>query len=153
MSKANDLANRTLELARTFDAPLELVWEAWTQPEHLARWWGPPGMVVEVAKHDFRVGGEWRYVMPMPNGDQFISAGVYAEIVPLAKIVTSADFRPMTEGVELHMLFKGDGEKTHFTFLCIHETEEYCRQQERMGFYNGWGSAFDRLDSHIKALV
>ncbi len=51
----------------------------------------------------------------------------------------------MTENVELIALFEADGNKTKLTFKVIHATPEYCKQQEGMGFYNGWGSAFERL--------
>ena len=88
----------------------------------------------------------------MPDGNLFISEGKYLEIVPHNKIITMADFRPMTEGVELHVLFDADGEKTNFTFSVVHKTEEYCKQQEKMGFYNGWDSAFDRLNTLVKNL-
>lgn len=66
---------------------------------------------------------------------------------------TSADFRPMTEGVILQILFEEDGDKTHFTFSVIHPTEDYCRQQEKMGFYNGWGAAFTRLEKILEAMA
>jgi uncharacterized protein YndB with AHSA1/START domain len=153
MSKTNEAINRTLTLERTFNAPVKLVWEAWTQPEHIALWWGPKGMEIKVIEHDFRVGGKWKYVMPMPDGNEFISDGVYSEIVELEKIVTSANFKPMTAGVEMHALFEENGDKTIFTFKVVHPTEEYCKQQEKMGFYNGWGSAFDRLENHVSTLV
>jgi uncharacterized protein YndB with AHSA1/START domain len=148
----NDLAKRVLTLKKTFDAPIELVWEAWTQPEHIAHWWGPKGMSLQVVEHNFNVGGKWKYVMPMPDGE-FISEGVYSEIVELQKIVTSANFRPMTEGVEIRALFEKDGSRTNFTFSVVHPTEEYCRQQEKMGFYNGWGSAFARLEEYLKVVL
>jgi uncharacterized protein YndB with AHSA1/START domain len=148
----NDLAKRTLSIKKTFDAPIELVWEAWTQPEHLTHWWGPKGMSLTVVEHDFKVGGKWKYVMPMPNGEAFISEGQYSEIVELQKIVTSANFRPMTEGVEIRVLFEKNGDKTNFTFSVIHPTEEYKVQQEQMGFYNGWGSTFARFEALLAAL-
>jgi uncharacterized protein YndB with AHSA1/START domain len=148
----NDLAKRTLSLKKTFDAPVELVWEAWTQPEHIAQWWGPKGMSLTVVEHNFKVGGTWKYVMPMPNGSEFISEGQYAEIVKFQKIVTSANFRPMTEGVEIRVLFEKNGEKTNFVFSVIHPTEEYCKQQEKMGFYNGWGSTFTRFEAFLGGL-
>ncbi len=141
--------NRTLSIHRTFNAPLKLVWEAWTQPQHIALWWGPKGMDIEVIEHDFKVGGKWKYVMPMPDGNEFISEGVYLEIVEFEKIITSADFKPMTEGIEIQILFEENGDKTNFTFHCVHPTEEYCKQQEKMGFYNGWGSAFNRLEEYL----
>jgi len=72
--------------------------------------------------------------------------------VELEKIFSSANFRPMTEGVEIQAFFEDKGDKTDFTFNVIHPTEEYCKQQEKMGFYNGWGSAFDRLGVLVTAL-
>jgi len=145
----SNLKNRTLSLEKIFDAPIELVWEAWTNSEHIVKWWAPPGMDLKVIEHDFKVGGKWKYAMPMPDGTQFISEGTYKEIVEMEKIVTSADFRPMTENVELHASFEKLENQTKFTFSVIHETEDYCKQQEKMGFYNGWGSAFERLESLV----
>ena len=152
MEEKNDLAKRILTIKKTFDAPVDLVWEAWTQPQHLVKWWAPKGMVVKIIKHDFKVGGEWKYTMPMPDGNEFVSEGVYSEIVKLRKIITSANFRPMTEGVEMRSLFEKDGEKTHFTFSVVHPTEEYKIQQEKMGFYNGWGSTLSRLEALLSTL-
>ncbi|MDC6365052.1 MULTISPECIES: SRPBCC domain-containing protein [Flavobacteriaceae] len=150
MNRDDDLKNRTLTLERTFNAPLDLVWEAWTQPEHIIKWWGPKGMKTTVLEHNFSAGGKWKYVMEMPDGNEFIADGEYLEIVKHQKIVSTANFKPMTENVEIHALFKADGNTTKFTFHCVHETEEYCRQQEQMGFYNGWGSVFDRLQHFLQ---
>ena len=55
----------------------------------------------------------------------------------------------MTEGVEMHVLLKADGDQTEFTFHVVHETEEYCKQQEQMGFFNGWGSVFNQLEAFL----
>jgi uncharacterized protein YndB with AHSA1/START domain len=145
----NDLAKRTLTIKRTFNAPIRLVWEAWTQPQHIAQWWGPKGMPLTIVDHDFKVGGKWKYIMSMPGGGEFVSEGQYSEIVKEEKIVTSANFRPMTEGVEIRAMFAKNGDKTDFTFSVVHPTEEYCRQQEKMGFYNGWGSTLDRVEKHL----
>ena len=149
----NELADRTLTIKRVFNAPLELVWEAWSQAEHIVQWWGPKGMKIEVLKHDFRVGGQWQYIMAMPDGSEFVADGTYSDIVVLEKIISSANFMPMTEGVEIQALFKARGDKTEFTFNCVHPTVEYCQQQEKMGFYNGWGSVFDRLAEHLQEKV
>lgn len=149
----NEANNRTLTLQRTFNAPIKLVWEAWTRSEHIAQWWGPKGMKTKVIEHNFKVGGKWKYVMLMPDGNEFVTEGVYSSIVELKKITSSADFKPMTEGVEIQALFEENGDKTNFTFHVVHPTEEYCRQQEKMGFYNGWASTFDRLEAHLNATV
>jgi len=151
MNESDNLNNRTLTLERTFNAPIALVWEAWTKPEHISQWWGPKGMKTEVVKHNFEVGGVWEYAMEMPDGNKFIAEGIYKVIVLIEKIISSADFKPMTTGVEIQSLFEEDGDKTNFTFHCVHATEAYCKQQEKMGFYNGWGSVFDRLDAFVSS--
>lgn len=153
MEGKNDLAKRTLSLKKTFDVPIELVWEAWTQSEHIAQWWGPKGMNTQIVTLEFKVGGKWKYEMAMPDGSKFTCDGVYSEIVEFKKIVSSANFRPMTEGVEIRALFEKDGKKTNFTFSVVHATEEYCKQQEKMGFYNGWGSTFNRLDEYLMTVA
>lgn len=147
----SDAKSRTLTLKKVFNAPVNLVWEAWTNSAHVAQWWAPKGMKITITENDFKVGGKWQYTMPMPDGSLFISEGMYLEIEPYKKIVTTADFKPMTEGVELHVEFDEAGDKTNFTFSVVHATEEYCKQQEKMGFYNGWGSAFDRMEAIINS--
>ena len=129
MNKENDKKNRTLSITKVFAAPIKTVWEAWTNPDNVIQWWAPPGMKIEVIEHNFKVGGKWKYSMPMPDGNLFISEGTYIEIESFKKIVTTADFKPMTEGVELHVAFEEDGDKTNFTFSVVHETEEYTKQQ------------------------
>ncbi len=153
MSKTNDANNRTVTLKRTFNAPIELVWEAWTQPNHIVAWWGPKGMNTKVIEHNFKVGGKWKYTMEMPDGNEFISEGIYSEIVELEKIISSADFKPMTEGVEIQAFFEKNGNQTNFTFNIVHDTEAYCKQQEKMGILNGWGAVFDRLLEHLEVLA
>lgn len=144
-------ANRTLTIERTFNAPIDLVWSAWTSAEHIVKWWGPKGMQTKVEAHELKVGGRWKYVMQMPDGSDFIAEGQYKEIKAPTKLVTTADFKPMTEGVTLEVLLEAKGDKTHFVFNVIHPSQEYCKQQEAMGFYNGWGSTFDRLEELLQS--
>ena len=152
MSKMNDAKNRTLTLKKVFNAPVKLVWEAWTNSEHVVQWWAPKGMKINIIENDFKVGGKWKYSMPMPDGNLFISEGEYLEIEQYKRIVTTADFKPMTEGVEMYVQFEEAGDKTNFTFSVVHATEEYCKQQEKMGFYNGWASAFERMEILLNTL-
>jgi uncharacterized protein YndB with AHSA1/START domain len=139
-------------LKKVFAIPVSTVWEAWAQPEHIVKWWAPKGMEVKIVEHDFKVGGRWKYTMVMPDGTDFISEGVYSEIIPMKKIVTSADFKPMTEGVIMQTIFEEIDNQTHLTFSIIHPTAEYRDQQEKMGFYNGWGTAFARLEGYLMSL-
>ena len=151
MNDNSNIDDRIVTIQRTFSAPIALVWSAWTEAEHISKWWGPEGMEVKVIKHDFRVGGEWQYIMKMPNGQDFITDGVYTEVVELEKIFSSANFKPMTEGVEIQALFEENGDKTNFTFNVVHPTVAYRIQQENMGILNGWGSVFNRLESFVSA--
>lgn len=146
MTDDNDFLKRTVKIEKTLNAPIELVWEVWTVPEHIVHWWNPRGSDTKIEKHEFKVGGEWKYSMLMPNGRPFIAEGTYSEIVHHKLIRSKADFKPMTEGVEIQSLFESDGEKTFFTFYVIHSTEDYKIQQENMGIKNGWGSVFERLE-------
>ena len=86
MNKENDKKNRTLSITKVFDAPIKTVWEAWTNPDNVIQWWAPPGMKIEVIEHNFKVGGKWKYSMPMPDGNLFISEGTYIEIEHLKKL-------------------------------------------------------------------
>ena len=144
-----DKSKRTVTINRVFNAPIELVWKAWTEPKHIIKWWSPKGMETKIIEHNFSVGGKWKYSMPMPNGQEFIAEGEYTEIIEFKRIISLANFKPMTEGVEIQSLFKKEGNKTNFTFNVVHPTEEYKIQQEKMGILNGWGSVFERLDSFL----
>jgi uncharacterized protein YndB with AHSA1/START domain len=109
-------------------------------------------MKINVIVHNFKVGGHWKYTMPMPDGSEFVSEGVYSVIDQFRKIVSSAEFRPMTEGVEIQAIFEAKGNKTDFTFNVVHPTEEYAKQQNAMGFSKGWGSVLDRLGDFARSL-
>lgn len=147
-----DKSNRTITIKKTFNAPIALVWKAWSDPQHIAKWWNPRGEGTTIVAHSFKVGGKWKYSMLMPNGQEFIAEGKYTEIIELEKIASTANFRPMTEGVEIVSLFKKNGDQTDFTFHVIHPTEAYKIQQEQMGIMNGWGSVFSRLEEFLKEL-
>lgn len=150
MNESNEIGNRTIIIKRTFNAPIKLVWTTWTQPEHIAEWWSPKGVKTKIIEHDFKIGGKWKYSMPMPNGQEFIAEGEYKKIVEFEEILSFANFKPMTEGVEIQALFQENDNKTDFTFNVIHPTEAYKIQQEKMGIMNGWGSVFDRLTILLK---
>ena len=81
-----------LTITRTFQAPRELVWRAWTDPELYKRWWGPSHFTCPVAHIDLRVGGKYHSCMRSPDGQDFWSAGVYREITPYERIVFTDSF-------------------------------------------------------------
>jgi uncharacterized protein YndB with AHSA1/START domain len=91
-SEATNTATHELVITRIFDAPRELVWKAWTEPEHLMRWWGPKNFTSPTCKIDLRVGGKYLYCMRSPEGQEFWSTGIYREIVPPERLVVTDSF-------------------------------------------------------------
>ena len=91
-SSLNESAGREIVITRVFDAPRELVWKAWTDPEHLMRWWGPKEFTSPACKVDLRVGGKYVFCMRSPEGQDYWSTGVYREIVEPERIVCTDSF-------------------------------------------------------------
>jgi uncharacterized protein YndB with AHSA1/START domain len=87
-----DVLSYEITISRFFDAPRDLCWKAWTDPDHLRRWWGPRGFTAPSIKSDFRVGGKYLYCMRSPSGEEYWSTGVFREIVPLERIVCTDSF-------------------------------------------------------------
>src|ERR1043165_653811 len=84
---------REVKIVRTFNAPLALVWAAWTEPQHVAQWWGPKGFTNPVCELDVRPGGAFRIDMCSPDGTIYPGKGVYHEIVePERLVLTSTAF-------------------------------------------------------------
>lgn len=79
--------NCELNAIATFNTPLERLWEAWTNPDHIVHWWGPKGFSNTIHSMDLREGGEWKITMHGPDGKNFPNLSIFREIVPLNKIV------------------------------------------------------------------
>ncbi len=86
---SDDTSAREIIISRVLHAPRELVWQAWTDPQHVAHWWGPRGFSTTIKKMDFRVGGVWEHVMHGPNGANYPNKSTFKEIVPLERITFS----------------------------------------------------------------
>ena len=83
---STNTADREIVITRTFDAPRELVWEAWTNPKHVVNWWGPNGFSTTIEKMELRVGGVWKHVMHGPDGTDYPNKSVFTEIVKPERI-------------------------------------------------------------------
>src|SRR5579872_6853405 len=86
-SPANRTVVRELTITRVFDAPRALVFKAWTDPKHLAQWWGPHTFTNPVCELDVRTGGAFRIVMRGPDGAEHPARGVYGEVKPPERLV------------------------------------------------------------------
>ena len=83
------LEEKQIVVSRSFDAPLELLWKAWTEPEHFIKWYGPKGFTTPSCEIDLQVGGRHLWSMRSPNGQEMYYTGTYKEIVPMEKLVFS----------------------------------------------------------------
>jgi uncharacterized protein YndB with AHSA1/START domain len=120
-----DTSDREIVIARTFDAPRERVWEAWTNPKHIVQWWGPKGFTTTIEQMDVRPGGMWKQVMHGPDGTDYPSQSMFREVAKPERIVFShAGGRKGAQGVNLVMIwtFEVVGKKTKVTIRQIYPT-------------------------------
>jgi uncharacterized protein YndB with AHSA1/START domain len=92
MENKNDTAAPEFTITRIFDAPRQLVWDAWTEAPRLAEWWGPKGFTMKVSKLDLRPGGTFHYSMVTPDGHEMWGKFVYQEITPPERLVLVNSF-------------------------------------------------------------
>jgi len=99
---------KSLRLVRTFNAPIELMWEAWTKPEHIAQWYGPSGFTNTIHSMDFSEGGEWTFTMHGPDGTNYENRNIFREIIYLKKIVYEHTYPHFFATI----IFESEGDKT-----------------------------------------
>lgn len=165
-----------LVIERIFDAPIEKVWEAWTNPEIVKKWWGPEGFSAPSIKIDLRVGGKYIYAMHGPEGSEWdrdmYSAGVYKEITPpengYAKLVVTDYFsdengnliKPSSEGQDENfpeeatysVMFEQlhDGKTKLTTTYPIPDDEKAREAILKSGMKEGWESSLNKLEDALK---
>jgi len=141
-------AQRELVITREFDAPRELVYEAWTDPRHAAQWWGPRHHPARLIKMDVRVGGAWRHCLRSPETGDLWHGGVFREVVPPERLVFTFAWEEEGErGLEtlVTVTFAEIGERTRMTLT----QTPFQSDGERDGHDEGWNSTFDRLADHL----
>lgn len=124
-------------MTHTFKASIELVWEVWTNPEHIANWWGPNGFTNTIDKMDVREGGEWTFTMHGPDGTNFPNRSVFKEIIPFKKIsfehfnphfITTVTFESKAKetSIDWSMLF--DTPEMHDIIVKAHKADDGLRE-------------------------
>src|SRR5215471_8987755 len=110
-------SDREIVISRVFDAPRELVWKAWTDPEHVGKWWGPRGFSTTTRSIKIAPGGSWRYVMHGPDGTDYENLMTFIEVVKPEKLVYTMGGSVETEPVNFHVTttFEEVGGKTKVT--------------------------------------
>lgn len=157
---------RELVLERTFRAPREWVFRAFSEPEHLKHWWGPRGWTLTVCNIDFRPGGKWHYCMKCIDeqqgdfyGMESWGLGLYQEIEAPERIVYIDAFSDaegnVVEGMAQcvsSLIFEEVENGTKVTNRSTYPTEEDLKQVMDMGMLQGITETWDRLDEHLRAL-
>jgi uncharacterized protein YndB with AHSA1/START domain len=146
--------DREILITREFDAPRHLVYRAWTTPELVRRWWsGQRGEVIS-AEIDLRVGGKWRWVMVAHGGFEVAFHGLYREIVPDERIVTTEVFEGMPEGEALNTLtFTEEDGRTTLTLLVEHSSREHRDAHVSSGMEAGMQESMDALERVAASLA
>lgn len=155
-----DLDNQTeITMSRHFNAPRDLVYRAWTDPEQLAKWWGPHGFTNPVCETDPRPGGLWRIDMQAPDGTIYPNMGRYLEVVPPERIVytdvvdddaTAWGDTPPPSSVQTVTFEDVDG-GTKVTVVVRVDSPEARDAMVEMGAIAGWSESMERLDALLAA--
>ena len=147
-----------LVLERILDAPRENVFRAWTEPELLKQWFAPRPYTTPVAEIDPRTGGNSRIVMRGPDGNEMEIFGVYLEVIPNEKIVStdaySSAWIPAAQPFMTMIITLEDAGagKTKYTATVRHWSDADKKRHEEMGFHTGWGICADQLAVLAKSL-
>jgi uncharacterized protein YndB with AHSA1/START domain len=151
-----------LVITRIFDAPRELVWNAWTDPEHFKRWWGPKDYTCPFCEMDLRVGGKYLNCMRSPEGRDYWSTGVYREIIPIERIVFTdcfadekgnvvpATYYGMSADFPLEMLVTVTFEEIQGRTKLTLKHEGLPVGVEGDGAQQGWSESFEKLAESLK---
>ena len=149
--------DRELTLTRLIDAAPDKVYRCWTEPELLKQWFAPKPWTTSSATLDVRTGGACLIVMRSPEGDEYPNPGVYLEVVPGKKIVTTDAYTTAWQPSDkpfctIVVTFDNENGKTRYTAVVRHWSEADKKAHEDMGFHTGWGQCADQLEALAKTL-
>jgi uncharacterized protein YndB with AHSA1/START domain len=149
-------SEREIAMTRVFDAPRDLVFDAWTKPELLKRWLGVRnGWSLDVCEVDLKVGGAYRFVWHGPDGSEMGMGGVYREIVRPERIVATELFDdPWYSGEALDTMVMVEQEsKTTVTTTMLYESEEVRDAVLESGMDRGVAESYDKLDEYLASIA
>ena len=137
--------DREVVLTRVFDAPRRLVFDAFTKPELLKRWFGPRGWSLVVCEVDLRVGGAFRFVLRGPDGREMGMRGVYREIVPPERSVHMESFDDFPGESQVTTVLVEQGGKTTLTATVLYASQEIRDAVIQSGMEHGAAESYDKL--------
>jgi uncharacterized protein YndB with AHSA1/START domain len=140
-------------LTRVFNAPRAMVFEAMTKPELLKRWMGPRGWSLIVGEIDLRVGGRWRSVLRSPEGKEMGMSGVYREIDPPIRIVSTEAYDDYPSETVNTLLLREEGGKTIFTCTILYPSKDVRDAVIASGMEHGAAECYDRLAEVLEVMA
>jgi uncharacterized protein YndB with AHSA1/START domain len=148
-------AGREIVLSRIIDGPRELVFEAFTEVRHLARWWGPDGFTTTTRAFEFREGGSWDFVMHGPDGTDYPDWITWREIIAPERItLIHGEFQDDPDAFEQVLTFTERGEKTELEMRTLFRTAELRdRAVERYGAIEGGNQTLSRLATYVVGMT
>ncbi len=157
MSKNNLVVEReqlTITMSREFDAPRDLVWKVYTDPALVPKWWGLRHSTTTVDKMDVTVGGQWRFVQSDGRGNEYGFSGVYLEVAPPERLVSTFEFEPMpghvvTDSATFEELAGG---KTRITVRSTFANLEDLEGMLQSGMEGGAVQTWDQLEELLAEL-
>jgi len=150
MKNTNDTRDREIFLSRTLNAPVALVWEVWTQPDHIANWWGPTGFTNTISTMDMRVGGEWNLVMHGPDGKDYINKSIFREVTLYKRIVYEhVSYPKLVATIE----FEEQGDQTLITWHMLFESrEQFIEVAKAHKVIEGQKQNVEKLETYLAGL-
>lgn len=135
------------------NAPRELVWRAWTEPDHVEKWWGPNGFTVTTKEIDIREGGTWRFTMHGPDGRDYPNHIVFTEIVPMERIAHDHGADDGKVHFKAVITFEAQAEKTLVTMRGTFPTaEELQIVAKEHGALEGGEQSLAKMDAYVQTL-
>ena len=151
------VGDREIVIARTFNGPARIVFDAWTKPELVRLWWAPKSRGVSVVgcDADVRVGGNYRYVLRPATGDEIAFSGKYTEVTPHSRLVYTQIFEPMAGAGEVIVTVTFDERdgKTTVTSRLLYESVEDRDGHLQSGMESGMRESIDRLGELLTTLA
>ncbi|HEX5726482.1 MAG TPA: SRPBCC family protein, partial [Longimicrobiaceae bacterium] len=147
-------ADREIVLTRVFDAPRELVFRAWTDPEQVPLWWGPRGFTTTTHEMEVRPGGVWRFVMHGPDGTDYPNRVEYVEVVEPERLVYAHGDDGEGDDTHFHVTvtFAAEGGGTRVTLRMRFDTAAERDRTVEFGAVEGGNQTLDRLAEHLSTL-
>jgi uncharacterized protein YndB with AHSA1/START domain len=147
-------SDREIVISRLFDAPRRLIFEAYTNPEHLPHWLlGPDGWTMPVCEVDLRPGGAWHFVWRRADGSELEMHGLYKEIVPPERLVQTESWGgDWPETLNTLLLSEEDG-KTVLTLRTLYPSKEARDAALQTGMMDGASRSFDRLADYLSTMA